>query len=878
MVSSKRVCNRAACCVKLWTFIFILHCASSAGAARVAENNDDDFSDPYTAGTMDDGDSSRRDSPLRGGHNSREGNEGMAEEPRATQTKTTSSQPQRKQQEEQTPMPDEIQQEENEQKTAWKNEQTCRSDGSSSFPFQGRDSAERLLLREGVIADLPDSRCGNPGRKNVILAIGDGMGYEMARAGAIAKQVLEELASLGCDTTVGCPDNEQAKAAFQGRDLSYYYTEGKGSGLSFQNLTGYNLVTTSAVAIGEPLRGNHPAPSRSMLGDVGKHGTGMGPLTLNECGFPMDFNPKDISEGGNMVLWDDSKGGMYPWHDSYYTDTTTRDSSVTAKKVSEIGEVSNKVTLVFELEEPTQATSSPTQTTSTSTFQPTQATSTSTSQPTQNPSLPTLVTATVPPTLATSLPTQVTSSPSQVTSLPTQAAPSSTPITSPPTQATPPPVQGTPTNSSFDNTYIMMHSTDSAATATTLASGQKVANKMVGMNLYEEEVQSILETAMTCGMAGGVVTAVPILHATPAAFISHSNDRTNAEQLRRGFRQVQPTLAMGTCADDLFPFESDLESMRNGPWSSLWTLFETKTNMTAENFFDGIAALHPDNDHVVACLGNKKILPYRGVDSSYSSRWCTRGTIETDNQSRPIGVTPKRKICDKNGNAERDDQIPHIATTVKAAIDFLRKKDEGMFMIYEQGDIDVAAHANHMDDMLGTILDFDDSVAVIKEFIAENGGWEKNALYVTADHDHYLTLLPQFPEVLANLLIEGESYNITPASYSNRNPWELAMKAGRHNEITPNTTQVDHLRDFSTWSEEDVDNVGHFWGPRLAGGNGWASHSTRPVPVYHQGDDGCIEALLGKNYSVLGREVQGTPGKIDQVHLHACMVKSLFGY
>ena len=201
-----------------------------------------------------------------------------------------------------------------------------------------------------------------------------------------------------------------------------------------------------------------------------------------------------------------------------------------------------------------------------------------------------------------------------------------------------------------------------------------------------------------------------------------------------------------------------------------------------------------------------------------------------------------------------------------------------MFCTTPATQIDVAAHANHMDDMLGTLLDFEESVGVIMEWIAQNGGWEKNALYVTADHDHYLTLLPHFPEVLANLLIAGASHNITPAAYWNLNPWGLAIQAGRHKDITSNKTQTDHIKDFSTWTDEDMENVGHFWGPKDAGGNGWASHSTRPVPLYYQGDDGCIDAFLGKGYSVLGREVQGVPGKVDQVHLHACMVKTLFGY
>jgi alkaline phosphatase len=45
-----------------------------------------------------------------------------------------------------------------------------------------------------------------------------------------------------------------------------------------------------------------------------------------------------------------------------------------------------------------------------------------------------------------------------------------------------------------------------------------------------------------------------------------------------------------------------------------------------------------------------------------------------------------------------------------------------------------------MDDMLGTMFDLDDSVKVIMDWIASNGGWEKNALYVTADHGKCLII------------------------------------------------------------------------------------------------------------------------------------------
>jgi hypothetical protein len=52
----------------------------------------------------------------------------------------------------------------------------------SSFPFLAMDSAQRLLLREGVIDEIPPDLCGNAknASKNVILVVGDGMGVSFS--------------------------------------------------------------------------------------------------------------------------------------------------------------------------------------------------------------------------------------------------------------------------------------------------------------------------------------------------------------------------------------------------------------------------------------------------------------------------------------------------------------------------------------------------------------------------------------------------------------------------------------------------------------------------------------------------------------------------
>ena len=194
---------------------------------------------------------------------------------------------------------------------------------------------------------------------------------------------------------------------------------GKGHGLSFQDLEGYALVTTTTTVVGEPNAGNHYAPTNSMLeGSVADHKRGMAALRTTEEGCALEFNPTDYElEGGNMVLWDDHLGGEYPWDKCYYSED----------------------------------------------------------------------------------------------------------------------MEG------CDITYIMQHATDSASTAGTLATGHKSAASMLSVTMYEEKVSTLVEDAMYCGKAGGVMSSVPIFHATPAAFMIHANYRSDRDALRRGYLEVKPT-------------------------------------------------------------------------------------------------------------------------------------------------------------------------------------------------------------------------------------------------------------------------------------------------------------------------------------------------
>jgi len=288
----------------------------------------------------------------------------------------------------------------------------------------------------------------------------------MIRAGAIAKKVIQELEDMECDTTTGCTGAvaDTARATFAGRTLNDYYTEGKGDGLSFQELEGFGLVTTSTPIFQKHSISVHYAQAKSLLeGNLKDHGNGMSPIALDECrSLPIDFNPTDFEdEGGNMVLWNDKKGGKYPWDQRYF--------------------------------------------------------------------------------------------------------------------------QEGPFNDGFDPEYITRYAADSANTAASYATGHKTAPGMMSVNLYEEDVTTIVEDAMKCGKAAGVISSVPVLHATPGSFVAHSNYRKNGSQLQKSFEKVNPTFVAGACASIYQPSEEHKNKMRpNGSLSNQWTLIEQNENISAK--------------------------------------------------------------------------------------------------------------------------------------------------------------------------------------------------------------------------------------------------------------------------------------------------------
>ncbi len=224
--------------------------------------------------------------------------------------------------------------------------------------------------------------------------------------------------------------------------------------------------------------------------------------------------------------------------------------------------------------------------------------------------------------------------------------------------------------------------TDSAASATAFATGKKTYNNAVGVDTDTLPLYTIAEEARDRGYATGLVTTVPITHATPAAFFAHQPNRVFSEKIALDLAASGADLLIGG-GKKFFDRRKDDRNL----------LAEMqKKGYRTENY------LNRNLDEIA--LGNEDKLIYLTADSS------------------PLGV------------GEGRDYLPFAA---KFSPRFLeRRSEKGFFLMIEAGQIDWAGHAKDGRRVLSEMKDFNLALGNVLRYAAEN---KETLVIVTADHE-----------------------------------------------------------------------------------------------------------------------------------------------
>lgn len=240
-------------------------------------------------------------------------------------------------------------------------------------------------------------------------------------------------------------------------------------------------------------------------------------------------------------------------------------------------------------------------------------------------------------------------------------------------------------HSAFVTTFSKTNGvTDSAASGTALATGEKTYNGAIGITSEGTPLYSVAHAAKQAGYAVGVSTTVCINHATPGAFYAHQKSRNNYPQI------AEEMLTAG------YDFYAGGDPVCND---------EQRSNLYKKAKEQGYTIARGYDD-------------YKAGGNSATKMMLFQEEVATE-----IPYT-----------IDRDDNDLTLAQITEAGIDFLKEKSKkGFFLMVEGGKIDYASHSNDAATMMQEVLDFDRAIAVALDFYKKHS--KETLIIITADHE-----------------------------------------------------------------------------------------------------------------------------------------------
>ncbi len=304
---------------------------------------------------------------------------------------------------------------------------------------------------------------------------------------------------------------------------------------------------------------------------------------------------------------------------------------------------------------------------------------------------------------------------------------------------------------------------DSASTATAMTSGVKTYNDSINVDVTGNQVATVAHEAQKRGFSVGVVTSVPISHATPACAYAHNVHRDDYQDLTRDL------LGLASIAHPHQPL-AGLDVVIGGGFGDAKTAPTDKGQ--GKNFVPGNVWITDDDLTAIdAASGGKYVVSLRDSGVSGKERLAGRAREAADAGKRLFGFygigrnkghlpfqtadgdyqpAPGNSfLAESYSQAERDEN-PTLADMTSAALTVLGRNPTGFWLMVEAGDVDWANHDNNIDNSIGAVNSGDAAVKTVTDWVEQHSNWKDSLLIVTADHGHYLVL--EQPELLTGEL------------------------------------------------------------------------------------------------------------------------------
>lgn len=275
--------------------------------------------------------------------------------------------------------------------------------------------------------------------------------------------------------------------------------------------------------------------------------------------------------------------------------------------------------------------------------------------------------------------------------------------------------------------YPPTNPTDSAAAATALATGHKTANGMIATDETGAPFETLIERAESKGMMTGIVTSVPISHATPAAFAAHDASRNDYTGIAGQMIHSSGLDVLMGCGDP--EYDNDGNAIATDPrytWVSQadWNALKAGT---AANDANGDGATE-----------RWTLVRERTEFESLSTLPSSAGYTHVAGIPHAYETLQERRSGDGMAAAyavSLDANVPTLGTMALGTLNLLSKSPTGFVLVIEGGAIDWANHAHQSGRMIEEADDFARTADSVLDWIADDAGRANTLLVVTADHE-----------------------------------------------------------------------------------------------------------------------------------------------
>lgn len=298
---------------------------------------------------------------------------------------------------------------------------------------------------------------------------------------------------------------------------------------------------------------------------------------------------------------------------------------------------------------------------------------------------------------------------------------------------------------------------DSASAATSLTSGVKTYNASINYSVDSSQLEPIARGLQRDqGWAIGVVTSVPISHATPGAAYANNVARGDYQDITRDL------LGLPSASHRRSPLPG-VDVLLGAGWGES----KDRDNGQGANYVSGNPYLAAGDLERVAVESGGDYVVVQRTAGEVGADLLQRAAAKAADESRRLfgffGVKgghlpyqtadgdydPTRDVKGDEDYAEADvDENPTLAEMTTAALQVLEKDAEGFWLMVEAGDVDWANHANNIDSSIGAVLSGDAAFRAITDWVEANDAWSETAVILTADHGHYLVI--DDPEEIAS--------------------------------------------------------------------------------------------------------------------------------